>query len=82
MIKNVWKMEQGEIAIINEKRYKIYKTAYEIRPRVGRVLIRTLVNIDNPKDRLKFMLNNVDVEIKQPIQAAERIEDRYACHNL
>ncbi len=53
MLKNVWEMTPDDVALIDGKRYKFYGDKREGRSRLGRVMIRTLRNVDDPKDEVK-----------------------------
>jgi len=60
--KNVWEMKPDEIALIDGKKYKWKRDLRKRMPTLGVCSIREIVNIDDPKDKHKF-LRGIIVEV-------------------
>ena len=61
-MKNVWDLQPGEVAVIDDKKYVFKCDFMKNMPTLGRVPNRELVNISDPKDTLLFY-RGIEVEV-------------------
>lgn len=60
---NVWNMKPDDVVLIGGKRFRLKRDFKQHRPTIGVVPIRELVEIENKKNKQRFIYG-IDVELE------------------